>query len=136
MSNDATRIAFVRARLDERERVARATLGGHIADQGPIWVYDGDRRVRYGHITIAEDARDAYPRNGEHIASHDPSWVLADIASKRRTLDRCAEILSTAAHWTTVESADELDAILAEQVVRDMATAFERHPDYREACRA
>lgn len=66
----------------------------------------------------------------DHIARRDPARVLAevergrrDIAAKRRILDKLAETLATSSEYFTVESCDELDAILAENVLRLLAEA-------------
>lgn len=65
-----------------------------------------------------------------HILRHDPRKVLRRVESARRTVARCTAILAVSSHHTTVESCDELDAILAQDVLEDLAACWDWHPDY------
>jgi hypothetical protein len=77
-------VAFVRACLDDDERVARA------ATPGP-WRLDAGLRlpeqidvVSVDYFTVCEDLEDT---DAVHIARHDPVRVLADIKAKRAILE-------------------------------------------------
>ena len=91
-------VAFVRARLDERERVALA------ADPGPwevgptfgardsrVYVREADHPGidTIGTCVIAGQVanKTRFRENAAHIALNDPAAVLADIAAKRAILD-------------------------------------------------
>jgi len=95
-------VAFIRARLDEDERIARAS--GHL--DGHSWT---DSPVRSGFGVVAgcdgglceNDTADAHLMHlatSTHIARHDPARVLREVAAKRRTLAWHA-----GKHWCTGE---------------------------------
>jgi hypothetical protein len=86
-------VAFVRARLGEREELARR------AQPGP-WTYEPEGfTVRARHEVACrrrsthpddDPRRDSTPMldvDGRHIAANDPAWVLADVAVKRAIVD-------------------------------------------------
>lgn len=91
-------IAWLRAQLDDDERVARAAADGPAR---ATWTYiEDDRALPYVVSTHpgADRRMVAHPEEleyGPHIARHDPARVLADIAAKRAILDGHA--LDT--HW-------------------------------------
>lgn len=124
MSSVDELVAFLRRCVDEDERVARAAIDPkHRGDWA--WRRDSRSTVRERDgVPIGPGARGV--EIGPHIARWNPARVLREVESKRAIVDRCAEILSTASHYTTVESCDELDAILAEQVLRDLAAGYGR----------
>jgi hypothetical protein len=77
-------VEFLRAALDEDERVAR------VATPGP-WRLDAGLRlpeqidvVSVDYFTVCEDLEDT---DAAHIARHDPARVLAEVAAKRKLLD-------------------------------------------------
>lgn len=78
---------FLRARLDEDEQVARAAKGGHLrgTDQWTFGPGNADG-VHTGADTPV--TRFTWPREGAHIARHDPARVLAECAAKRRIVER------------------------------------------------
>jgi hypothetical protein len=116
-------VAFVRACLDEDERVARATLSVgtranmQLGKPAPRWIRDGSRIrddapgpaiLRVGHT---------WAREADHIARHDPARVLAEVAAKRAIL--------------------ELHAITVTKVATapfDPDTGERREPEYEVEC--
>jgi len=75
-----TVVTWLRAQLDEDERVARFT-------DGQSWIADGDEvRIRDddGDLVVGCIRRWSH---AEHIARHDPARVLAEVDAKRRILD-------------------------------------------------
>lgn len=119
---DHTRIAFLRARYDEAEQVAR-TAGGH------RWAYDQE----YGNVRTAdehewsiasrrEDGTNLHDWDGEHIALNDPAYVLADIAAKRRLLDW----LERTHDWATDNNLWTYDEV---EPLRILTEPFASHPD-------
>lgn len=82
-------IAYLRARLDEREAVALAAQGTTRGiwkqtdpDRAPGRIEDDYRDV----VTYDEGSPDE--AQGRHIADNDPAFVLADVAAKRRIVER------------------------------------------------
>jgi hypothetical protein len=80
-------VEFLRAALDEDERVAR------VATPGP-WRLDAGLRlpeqidvVSVDYFTVCEDLEDT---DAAHIARHDPARVLAEVAAKRGLLAELA----------------------------------------------
>jgi Family of unknown function (DUF6221) len=91
-------IAFLRARLDERERVALAAAEGtpghwRSGDRGHgsgiVLFGDGpdDWPDRSGDGVVVYDEGAPTQEQADHIADNDPDFVLADVAAKRKILD-------------------------------------------------
>lgn len=90
-------ITWLRAQLDDDERVAREATPGPWESQwwGVRTAYEFDRPgyIHHGErVTVATNSgtvgnREAEIRNAEHIARWDPARVLAEIEAKRRILD-------------------------------------------------
>jgi hypothetical protein len=89
-------IAFIRAQLDDDERVAReATAGpwtttgnGGITHDGPSLSQTNPAFGRYVVASVGAYDRGCPNRaDAEHIARHDPGRVLAEVAAKRAVLD-------------------------------------------------
>lgn len=87
-------IAFIRAQLDDDERVAREA-----SDYGSTWrrgddaIYPSDEARHPGAIItgVYGGLQDHY---AEHIARNDPKARLAEIEAKRRILDRYEDALA------------------------------------------
>ncbi|MFF7485615.1 DUF6221 family protein [Streptomyces luteogriseus] len=83
-------VGWLRAQLDEDERVARAAadeLEG--PELGGEWRYDGQYvETARERTMVAVGSQDLMePGCGEHIARHDPARVLREIDAKRQLLD-------------------------------------------------
>lgn len=98
-------VEWLRAQLDEDERLARLAIG-EIQDSTGVWTWTyvvtpgGDFKVVdqlgysvLGHYDVCANVWDV----GPHVAEHDPSRVLREVAAKRKLL---------AVHWST----DSLDS--------------------------
>jgi hypothetical protein len=137
-------VDFLRARLDEDERVAReaaqhagAALATAAAREG-AWKppYDGPEWWNdYDHIFVVCD-RPGQPRKvmiadcgsgaftlTPHIARHDPARILAEVEAKRRIVDRYAWLCE---HGDTGGTA---------WVLPLLALPYADHPDYRNEWR-
>jgi hypothetical protein len=82
-------VAFLYARLDEREQRARKAA----ARDGEHWTagseYVGSETTAY----IAIGPWDGpLAETGEHIALNDPAWVLAEVAAKRREIEELLQL--------------------------------------------
>lgn len=123
-------VAWCLAQLDEDERKASARKTS-LADGelDPITDEDVDYWATYAEHTGLGEAE------AEHIRNWLPSRVLAEVDAKRRIVDECAEILAMSSHYSTVESCDEADVILAEHVVRNLAASLADRDGYREEWR-
>ncbi|MGP3960345.1 DUF6221 family protein [Nonomuraea sp. 3N208] len=133
-------MAFVHARLDEDEQIARAaTPGPWSYDPSNEW-YDGDDFVTMtngqefvgyggpspfrGAICITGEAGHAQSmKDAEHIARHDPARVLRDVQARRKTLLRCQE---------EVLSGIPRLVWFAKQTVWEMAQRWADHDDFDE----
>lgn len=78
-------VAFLTARLDEREALARAAVEGdgrwrYSEGGGDVMLVDG------GYVAVGPWGCDIGESYGRHIAANDPAYVLADIAAKRRII--------------------------------------------------
>jgi hypothetical protein len=134
-------VDFLRARLAEDERVARAVpadLGHSWSDPGP-WVMAGSGGGREAEVAKAADALEMPLAEAvaHHIARHDPARVLAEVEAKRRILDDVlptmqADELRIAGEWgvgsdPVREASDDLLSLLA--------LPYADHPDYRDEWR-
>lgn len=95
-------VTFLRARLDEREAAAKASEGA--------W------------IPLGPDPLDRRPI-ARLMSMHDPAYVLADVAAKRRMVDLCAHNLEFEDYgWSVAGPALKL-----------LAAPFVQHPDFDPA---
>jgi hypothetical protein len=129
---------FLRARLDEDERIARGVQDGSPPWDGQ-WIPDGPHalRTRNGHVlacsTVTTDGRDLpidlKPGLVEHWARHDPARVLAEVAAKRRLLDETYPELQ----WADSAAAGEwnADQEAALDFLKILALPYAGHPGYR-----
>lgn len=109
---------FLQARLDEDEREARQPVPGPWEIQGEpretlVYSRPFGTRVAVGWL-----------RDLRHIARHDPARVLAEVATKRRMVERhrvCDDVW-----FGDVSTCPDM---------RDLAAPYADHPDYREEWR-
>lgn len=126
-------VEFLRARLDEREQLARDAAGSgqqswvDTLEETP----DGEncywavrvRGHRYGFIDLDDDLPSA--SRSKHIATNDPASALVDIEAKRRIIDRVERYLST--HFGDDSSGE----VVCEEILEFLALPFVDHPDYQ-----
>lgn len=86
-------VAWLRAQLDEDERLARAATrsGGGGEDDDGVWSPAeagpwGEARVEGIGITIYDEGGHT-PEQAGHIARHDPARVLREVEAKRRIME-------------------------------------------------
>lgn len=104
-------IAFVRAQLDEDERVARAAQE---------WTWRPELAAEFG--------------SPEHIARWDPARVLAEVEAKRRILDEYKRALDRRRqHPDDLASIGALLALLS--AVKIAAQPYARRPGWHEEWR-
>jgi hypothetical protein len=127
-------IEFLRAQLDEAERVAQAASPGPWrlnAEGDEVWAVD-DELVADAHALSGAQIR----ATAQHIARQDPASVLADITAKREIIDLAVAWHEVARGVTTVNqpqaiaTADALD-----RVVRHLATAYAACDGFRDEWR-
>ncbi|MEU9789094.1 DUF6221 family protein [Streptomyces sparsogenes] len=138
MSDDL--VAFLRARLDEDERIARAVRVPHDWHQGPgdddpEWV--GDEMVLMWppefHTPYEQDKHwrgltVEGPELAAHIAAHDPARVLRDIDARRSIVEDLAEAL----RWGERKGPDYQDGMEAcERTLKRLALPYADRPGYR-----
>lgn len=136
-----TIVEFLTARYDEIEAAARAAE----RSSSTAWTHATSTSIEFGErfrglaLLLDERAGENHASRQyevtNHIALHDPAHVLADIASKRRILDRhCADGRYCAQCPT---GTDNLPVVLLDECPElcDLAAPFDQHPDYREQWR-
>lgn len=85
-------VQWLRAQLDEDERIARAVEDRSAPWDGQ-WMADGNSAVRTfnGHVLFyRHDERPLKPGLADHVAEHDPARVLREIDAKRKILAECS----------------------------------------------
>ena len=134
-------ITWLRACLDDDEKAAKAATPGrwraepihHGPNSGePDWSITSETRtVVWGEESL-ERAGDA-----AHIARHDPTAVLADVAAKRAIVNRYAATLTETpadlggSNTRTAELLIEETRDTLEMVVRTLALAYQHRPGWR-----
>lgn len=138
-------VEFLTARLNEAEAVA---VAASTATDDEAWQVNGGGYGVYAGFPNASVAVDGFGHMNDdvarHIARHDPTHVLADIAAKRRILDE---------HWPEqVASLDketrgqaftvcaccrrgERQIVYPCPTVKNLAALADRHPEYNESWR-
>jgi hypothetical protein len=117
-------VEFLTARLDEDEQTARAATGKY---RSPTWRVDGDDETL---LIYPDDGSTGFTFDGPiapHIARHDPARVLADVAAKRRVLERHAEC------GTGYGYCDDGGHVVSGGPcpdLRDAVAPYADHPDY------
>jgi hypothetical protein len=147
-------VAFLRERLDEDERAARkaASLCG-CHPPAPVWIFDDDesagRILAAGRILIEDDPHpDVAHRlrkrwNGSyndlfaatHIARHDPARVLREVEARRRTLEWHLRVPDPRAGYDLPDQCGPCYDEWPCYDVRNLASVWSDHPDYREEWR-
>lgn len=126
MSDDL--VQWLRAQLDEDERIARGTGQPSLSWQN--FDMDSELRDDVNAGTVAYT-----PREGTraHIAAHDPARVLREIDAKRAIVDRYAEVADS-----DIDLPNDPEYAYANaygEVVRQLATAYADRPGYLESWR-
>lgn len=127
-------VAWLRARLDEDERVAQAAASDPAFGYGGRWAASD-----HGDVVPAESHGNDWvavgPWGGDlgdvgrHMAHHDPARVLADLDAKRRLL----ELHPYAGLLSAPESCESCAVIPGPcPTLRLLALPYAPHPDYRE----
>ncbi|OPC84203.1 hypothetical protein B4N89_27665 [Embleya scabrispora] len=113
-------MVFLTARLDERERWARAAIPGP-------WHADGGS-VYTTHPT--DEVTGYCGGNADHIAAHDPARVLRDVAAQRAIIGWhfVQYDVPTDGTWVQVCRCG-YDAPCA--TLRHLAAVYADHPDYQ-----
>jgi hypothetical protein len=143
-------IAFLNARLDEREAVALAATPGPWftpPEPGDIaeWsIYgEGWMIASTHHYTSSDMQNDAAKLrkpatvvehangNAAHIANNDPQFVLDDIAARRQIVSKAEQ--ARARQGMSAEDEDYWWDM--HEVIAILALPFASHPDYREEWR-
>ncbi|MEO3827405.1 DUF6221 family protein [Actinomadura sp. B10D3] len=122
-------VEFLRARLDRDEQTARACSGAPwlATPSGTVSTDPGTGEPAY----VATAENEAY---AEHIARHDPSRALAEVAARRQILDdyeKQSWILGQGHRTPELEAAQSV----REKVLRLLALPYASHPAYQEEWR-
>lgn len=120
-------VSFLCARLDEDERTARAPLGDHAAS----WTLPSSAVVDTGAADLGDEIHTGDARLAEHIARHDPARVLREVEAARRVLDRHDQMDGGGCAWCW-DKIYGTDTSWPCPDVRDVATRYADHPDYRD----
>lgn len=118
--------AFVLARIDEDEAIARAGISGQ-EDPENGWGYEG--RALTPHVGIIHEAAQA-----AHVTRWHPARVLAECAAKRAIVDAAWEdsvMLDVEYHLRGRERL-EADGDYPD-TLRHLASIYADHPDYDPA---
>ncbi|MDX3714401.1 DUF6221 family protein [Streptomyces europaeiscabiei] len=116
-------VQWLRAQLDEDERIARAAGGLAWSRSEHPWDTAVAIRDSEGERVVCDEG---WPSEGQevHIAAWDPARVLREIDAKRRTLIRCEEAMG---------AASSMLVHFAKQTLREMALPFLDRPGHEEA---
>jgi hypothetical protein len=130
-------VAFLRARLDEDERIAQAAASEH----GPSWItgyppYIGELVAAAGPdkgLNVAESAPH-HVTNPEDIVRHaahwDPARALIEVKTKRRILDLVPEIDNADRLVESEWGSGSECATMADRLLKLLVVPYADHPDY------
>ncbi|MEO3978790.1 DUF6221 family protein [Streptomyces sp. CAU 1734] len=124
-------IAFLRARLDEAERLAREAAE---AAWSPDWYYDDFVHEIRDHGNGNELAHIPWAGVGAHIEHWDPARVLAEVEAKQQLLTIYADVAASDLPDEPFEYAYGWANGLG-RAVRLAVLPYADHPDYREEWR-
>lgn len=134
-------VEFIRARLDEDERIARAVEDRSDPWHGQ-WRAEGNQalRTRNGWVLAHNRGEPHVPGLLAHIARHDPARVLAEVDAKRRILDDVVDEASGLDAQVDGEFRvgirdTKTEPYLGDVLLRLLALPYASHPDYREEWR-
>jgi len=135
-------VEFLTARLDDDEAVAKAAGVGPRDKWRTIEWYDGQFE---NGLTVSVDVHgvagapvtsrgNLLRADGEHIARHDPARVLAEVAAKRRIMERHFADQDGSCVGCGFNSVEErsVEDINACPELRDMASVYDSHPDHKQ----
>jgi hypothetical protein len=134
-------IFFLRAQLDDDERVARAANPGpwrRFTDRehlSPLAIFGGSYMGDEDRLRNVVSLKYSWVKDGnaEHITRWDPIRALAEVDAKRRLLDEYERIAASANTYPGPANAAAL--IAAQKVVKILGWPHVDHPDYREEWR-
>ena len=134
MSTDL--IAFIRARLDEREQTARQLSE---TSPGPWWLDSREAVDAVLRDANGEWVNDVWTRdviNLPYLVQNDPAYVLADIESKRKIIDRYLAFVHLRQNQYTGPP-EVIQGIRAQllSILKEMAEVYSDHPDYQPTWR-
>jgi hypothetical protein len=135
-------VGFLRARLDEEERIARAAeqqigggqwkaepdAAGNLEVVGEPYEGSGGIRVVPVILTLDDDETMVF------IAEHDPARVLREVEAKRELLDRYEELVASGKEQGHVLGGDVGEEYLY-CVLPALALSYSGHPDFDESWR-
>jgi hypothetical protein len=158
----STLVDFLRARIDEDEAAALATLSItrranlQRGIEPPRWVRNGMKIYDADPFPPIVRVEHTWPSEAEHITRHDPARVLADVEAKRRILElheswpvlveqppvmkfaegveNLAVSMSQQMAWLTTKEyrARFGDEPPTSAILRALALSYAGHPDYRK----
>ena len=120
-------VEFIRARLAEDEEAARAAGDSRVNAGRDRWQFDAMQVRAQDRLKILVVGH-TWPREGAHIARHDPARVLRQCAGLRRVFDEEVEghvHLEGAGQTFDHEEANE------STIFRGLASVWSDHPDYQ-----
>jgi hypothetical protein len=123
---------WLRAQLDEDERVAREALHPDAVNPGS-WTtehHNSETHSEPNRCHIAEDragrywsvAHEVFIPNAEHMARHDPARVLVEVDAKRKIIDECEVIANLS---------PDSDTELAKWVLRALALPYADRQEWK-----
>ena len=131
-------VEWLRAQLDEDERIARAATPGPWVDQGGYVTDVGPRVQVTDYGTQDGEPEEDSPQgraDSAHIAEHDPARALREIDADRKLLAQFVEVGAREVDLDdAVEYADGWVNALG-LAVRLRASVFSDRPGYREEWR-
>lgn len=125
-------VAFLRARLDEDERIARAAAdyddGAAHDVEGPPGTWSCLDEAQWfgpsyrGGVIAPRIGQANSPDLGAHIAEHDPARVLREIEAKRRMVAECVSVADQDSRGMSS---------MADDFLRLLALPYSDRPGYR-----
>ncbi len=132
-------VAFVTARLDEREALARAAIqptAKPVPVRG-VWVAGPGGYVEADDFELYDDGTFT-SQHAEHIAANDPAHVLREVEAMRAIVERYTVAVWNADHeknYPEVRRDFKVAVPFLRDSVADLAAIWSEHVDWREEWR-
>ena len=141
-------LGFLRDRLDDDERIARAAaehangseawdlvsfVGGDLDPGKHFSLSIGGRALNASSGDAPDDDTPVVAAELRHMANFDPARVLAEVESRRRILDLCERALAAAPSQFSSFARGQDDGFrqALEEAIKALALPYQSNPSYR-----
>ena len=142
MADGGDLVAFLRERLEEDERVARAAADENRPHDDPTPGEHWEHHEGWAYVRTIENesievvgpeawSHEIDESTGRHIARHDPARVLREVQAKRKITEDLAAAFDRSRRHPG-DAATSADLLAMVRTAQTLAAVYSDHPDYRQ----